>query len=112
MDADPSGFLGLTALLFGAAAALTDNALARNWRSAWLCALPLGVGDRVLLHALFDGWLLSAASYRQATSQKLIGRAVACYDQKKESYVPRASTLDAAARPGFRRISTRGAETS
>jgi len=51
------------AVLFGAAAALTGQALARNWRPAWQVlpyALLLAVGDRFLLYALFGATLLSA----------------------------------------------------
>jgi hypothetical protein len=59
-------FLGLTVLLFGAAALATGRALALSWRPAWQAlpyALLLGLGDRFLLYALFGGELLSASGY-------------------------------------------------
>ena len=66
LGASPGAFLGLTLLLFGGAALATGRALARQWRPAWQ-ALPyaalLGLGDRFLLYALFDGELLSASGY-------------------------------------------------
>jgi hypothetical protein len=66
LGATPSAFLGLTLLLFGSAAAATGRALARHWRPAWQTlpyAALLGLGDRFLLYALFDGELLSASGY-------------------------------------------------
>ncbi len=64
--ASPGAFLGLTFLLFGGAALATGRALARHWRPLWQVlpyALLLGLGDRFLLYALFDGELLSASGY-------------------------------------------------
>ena len=58
--------IAMTVVLFGAAAALTGQALARNWRPAWqllLYALLLAAADRFLLFALFGGRLLSASGY-------------------------------------------------
>lgn len=66
MGASPASFLGLTLLLFGAAAAATGRALARGWRPAWQAvpyALLLAGGDRFLLYALFGGELFSASGY-------------------------------------------------
>jgi hypothetical protein len=66
LGASPGAFLGLTLLLFGGAALATGRALARHWRSAWQTlpyAALLGVGDRFLLYALFDGSLLSMSGY-------------------------------------------------
>ena len=66
LGASPGAFLGLTLLLFGAAALATGRALARHWRPAWQTlpyAALLGAGDRFLLYALFDGELLSASGY-------------------------------------------------
>jgi len=66
LGAGAASFLGLTLLLFGAAATATGRALARNWRPIWQ-ALPyaalLASGDRFLLYALFDGELWSATGY-------------------------------------------------
>lgn len=59
-------FAGMTIVLFGAAAAMTGQALARNWRGAWQLApyaLLLAAGDRFLLYALFDAQLLSVTGY-------------------------------------------------
>ncbi|MGO8914855.1 MAG: DUF6867 family protein [Stellaceae bacterium] len=66
LGASAESFLGLTVLLFGAAALATGRALALAWRPAWQAlpyALLLGLGDRFLLYALFDGELLSASGY-------------------------------------------------
>jgi hypothetical protein len=66
LGATPASFLGLTVLLFGAAALATGRALARNWRTPWQTlayALLLAVGDRFLLYALFGGELLSVTGY-------------------------------------------------
>jgi hypothetical protein len=66
LGASPGAFLGLTILLFGAAALAAGWALARRWRPAWqtlLYAALLGLGDRFLLYALFEGELLSASGY-------------------------------------------------
>jgi hypothetical protein len=59
-------FLGMTILLFGGAAVMTGQALARNWRGAWQLlpyALLLAAGDRFLLFALFGAELLSVTGY-------------------------------------------------
>jgi hypothetical protein len=64
LGASPAAFTGLTLLLFGGAALATGRSLARHWRPPWQVvpyALLLGVGDRFLLYALFDGELLSAS---------------------------------------------------
>jgi hypothetical protein len=59
-------FLGLTVVLFGGAAYLTGQALAATWRPAWQ-ALPysllLGLGERFLVFALFQGELLAPWGY-------------------------------------------------
>ncbi len=60
LGGSPASFTGL-AVLFVLAAAMTGQALARNWRPVWQVvpyALLLGAGDRFLLFALFDGALL------------------------------------------------------
>lgn len=66
LGATPASFFGLTVLLFGAAAMATGRALARNWRPLWQTvpyAGLLGIGDRFLLYALFEGELLSWSGY-------------------------------------------------
>ena len=75
LGASAASFLGLTLLLFGAAAVATGRALARSWRPLWQ-ALPyaalLAVADRFLLYALFGGELLSASGYAIAASILLL----------------------------------------
>lgn len=59
-------FIGLTVILFGAAACLSGQALAQTWRPAWQTvpyALLLAIGSRFLSFALFDGELLSLSGY-------------------------------------------------
>lgn len=75
----PAAFAVMT-LLFAAAAAMTGQALARNWRPAWQIVpytLLLGIGDRFLLYALFEGMLLSAAGYVLTAMLLMIVAAVA-----------------------------------
>jgi hypothetical protein len=62
-------FLVMTVVIFGGAAAMTGQALARNWRPVWQVlpyALLLGIGDRFLLYALFGARLISAEGYAAA----------------------------------------------
>jgi hypothetical protein len=59
-------FLFMTVALFGAAAAMTGQALARNWRPQWQLlpyALLLAACDRFLLYALFEAELLSGGGF-------------------------------------------------
>jgi hypothetical protein len=59
-------FVGVTVLLFGFAAVMTGQALARTWRPVWQIvpyALLLAVGARFISYALFDGELLSLGGY-------------------------------------------------
>jgi Domain of unknown function (DUF6867) len=63
--------LAVTCVLFGAAAALAGQALARNWRKAWQVApyaLLLAAADRFLLYALFGAELLSVSGYLVAAA--------------------------------------------
>jgi len=59
-------FLGLTVVLFGGAAFMTGEALAETWRPWWQ-AVPysflLGMGDRFMTYALFEGTLLAPWGY-------------------------------------------------
>ncbi len=64
-------FLGVTVVLTGGAAWMTGRALAGNWRPAWQMVpygLLLGLADRFLTWALFEGELLTAAGYAVDTT--------------------------------------------
>lgn len=59
-------FFGLTVCIMGFAAYMTGQALANNWHSVYQVvgyALLLGVADRFLSFALFEGALLSMSAY-------------------------------------------------
>jgi hypothetical protein len=74
-------FVGLTLVLFGAAAFMTGRALAATWRPAWQAVaycLLLAAGDRFLGFALFGGTLLSPSGYA-ADSVTLAAIALAGY---------------------------------
>jgi hypothetical protein len=64
-------FLVMTVVLFGGAAAMMGQALARNWRPPWqivLYAALLAAADRFLLYALFGAALLSPGGYAAAAA--------------------------------------------
>ena len=55
-------FIGVTLILAGGAAILAGIAIAGTWRPAWqviFACIGLGLSDRFLLYALFDGALFS-----------------------------------------------------
>jgi len=59
-------FLSLTVVVIGGGGVLTGLAIGRNWRpakQAAAAALGLGLFDRFLIYALFDGPLLSVTGY-------------------------------------------------
>ncbi|MDH3229914.1 MAG: hypothetical protein OEN55_08995 [Alphaproteobacteria bacterium] len=59
-------FIGVTCILAGGAAWMTGQALALTWRPAWQAAgyaLLLGLADRFLIFALFEGRLLSPSGF-------------------------------------------------
>jgi branched-chain amino acid transport system ATP-binding protein len=59
-------FVLFTVLLMGGAAYLTGQAIAATWRPPWQAigySLLLGVADRFLVFALFDGTLLSPPAF-------------------------------------------------
>jgi hypothetical protein len=59
-------FVGVTIVLFGGAAFLMGQALAETWRpyrQVLLYCLLLGLGDRFVTYALFQGELLSLSGY-------------------------------------------------
>lgn len=66
LGASPYVFLGITVVLAGGAAWLMGQTLGRAWRPYWqvlIYALLLGLGDRFITYALFDGELLSATGF-------------------------------------------------
>ena len=61
-----SVFLGLSVIFMGGCAVMTGQAMARTWRPLWQAlpyALLLGLGDRFLAYAMFNGRLLSLFGY-------------------------------------------------
>lgn len=71
MIVGPWVFVVFTIILMGGAGYLTGQALATTWRPAWQVVaytLLLGLVDRFLVFALFDGPLLSMAGYIVDTS--------------------------------------------
>jgi hypothetical protein len=59
-------FLGLTILVMGGCALLTGQSLAQGWKPlgmVYAYALLIGLGDRFLVFALFDGVLLSPKGF-------------------------------------------------
>ena len=72
-------FIGFTLILAGGAAWMMGQALAESWRPAWqavVYATLLGLADRFLVFALFDGELLSARGFVMDTlTLMLIGLA-------------------------------------
>jgi len=59
-------FIGVTLGVMGFAAYMTGQAVANTWKPVWhgvAYALLLGLVDRFLIYALFDGALLSGVGY-------------------------------------------------
>ncbi len=59
-------FLGMTVMVMGFAAFMTGQALANTWKPLWhplIYSILLGVVDRFLTFALFEGELLSVSGY-------------------------------------------------
>jgi hypothetical protein len=85
-------FIGMTFVLFGFAAFMTGQALANGWQPVWKAVpygIMMGVGNRFLVFALFDGELLSfsglviaaavlvamtAASHRMIQARKMVSQ--------------------------------------
>lgn len=62
----PAVYFGLTVCLMGFAAFMTGQATAVTWKPAWhalVYALLLGLADRFLAYALFEGELLLLSAY-------------------------------------------------
>ena len=63
---DWSVFIGVTVILAGGAAWMMGQSLAKTWRPVWqvfIYALLLGLADRFMIYALFDGELLSLQGF-------------------------------------------------
>jgi len=89
---DPWVFILFTVVIMGGAGYLAGQALAANWRPGWQVAAGaclLGLADRFLLFALFEGQLLSLdgflldtclilvfafAGYRRMTADKMVSQ--------------------------------------
>lgn len=59
-------FIGLTVIIAGGAAIMTGRALADGWKPAWMvvaACFGLGIADRFLVYALFEGELLSLSGF-------------------------------------------------
>lgn len=66
LGASPWVFLGVTVCLAGGAAWLMGQSLGGSWRPLWLVvlySLLLGLGDRFVTYALFDGELFSPTGF-------------------------------------------------
>lgn len=74
-------FIGITCIIAGGAAWMTGQALGETWRPAWQAvaySLLLGLADRFIIFALFEGELLSLAGYLIDTAV-LVTIALAAY---------------------------------
>ena len=81
LGTSPGVFVTVTVLVMGFAAYMTGQALADTWKPAWqvvVYALLLGLGDRFLVFALFEGELLSPSGY-VIDSAVLIGLGLFAY---------------------------------
>ena len=59
-------YLGLTVIITGGAAAMMGQAIAVTWRPFWqviIYSILLGLADRFLVYALFEGTLLSLSGF-------------------------------------------------
>lgn len=68
-------FIGVTVMLAGTGAYLAGQALAAHWRPMWHVAayvFLLGVADRFIIFALFDGQLGSLSGYCVDTAVLLL----------------------------------------
>lgn len=68
-------FIGVTLMLGGGAAWMMGQSLAKTWRPIWqvfIYALLLGLADRFMIFALFDGELLSFKSFMVDSATLLI----------------------------------------
>lgn len=68
-------FIGLTVILFGGASFMTGQATAKSWRpisTLVFYILLLGIGNRFLVFALFEGPLLSLTGYAVHTAVLMV----------------------------------------
>lgn len=75
LGTSPGVFIGLTVGVMGFVAYMTGQAVAVTWKPAWQAALYtllLGLADRFLTFALFQGELLSLSGYLIDTAVLLI----------------------------------------
>jgi branched-chain amino acid transport system ATP-binding protein len=82
---DITTFIGVTVVLFGGASFIMGQALAQVWRPAWqnvVYGLLLGLANRFIVFALFDGPLLSLLAYVSNTAV-LIALALIAYRMTK-----------------------------
>lgn len=66
LGSNPGVFIAMTVVVAGFCAFMTGQAIAVTWRAKWQIypyALLLGVADRFLVFAMFDGPLLSWTAY-------------------------------------------------
>jgi hypothetical protein len=59
-------FIGLTVIITGGAAIMTGRALADGWKPPWMVVVAcvgLGIANRFLIYALFEGPLLHLAGF-------------------------------------------------
>lgn len=84
-------FVGVTLVLAGGAALLAGGALAEHWRPRWQVVLYmclLGLADRFVVYALFDGALLSLSGYLIDTAV-LIAIGSLSYQRTRARYMVR-----------------------
>jgi hypothetical protein len=75
LDAPLPVFIGLTLIGMGFAAVMIGQALAVTWKPAWYAVayiMLLGLGDRFLTFALFQGKLLSLTGYLADTAVLIV----------------------------------------
>ncbi len=80
-------YIGVTVVLAGGAAYMMGQALAKTWRPIWqvlIYGLLLGLADRFMIYALFDGELLSLNGFMvDSATLLIIGFASWRYNQVK-----------------------------
>jgi len=75
LGTSPGVFIGLTLGVMGFGAYMTGQAVAVTWKPAWqavLYTLLIGLADRFLTFALFDGRLLLVSGYLIDTAALIV----------------------------------------